>query len=332
MRPSIARKQKIVQELIDLMRGKRTVALASIQGVPAHLMQKVRRNLRGKAVIRVSKNTLIRRAIDALKKEDPGIEKLLEYMQGPTAIVVSDLDPFELFKLLSAEKEYSALRPGQIAPFDVVVKPGPTGVPAMAIAEIKAAGLPVRVNKGMVEVTEEFVAVKAGERVSPTLANALAKIGVKPIEVYVRIEAAYSEGIVFPRDVLAVDVEKVRADIMEAHRRALNLAVNAGYPTKESLPIMIAKAHMNAIALAVAAGYVTKESAPHILARAQARMLALASRLPPEALDEELRALLGAAAQAAPREEKAEEKKEEEEGGEEEKEEEAAAGLASLFG
>lgn len=331
MRPSILRKQKIVEELVNLARGRRTIAVASIEGVPASLMQRIRKKVSGKAVIKVAKNRLIARAFEALKEEDPGITKLLEYMKGPTALVVSDMDPFELFKILSSEKEYAPLRPGQVSPIDVVIKPGPTAAPATAIAEVKAAGLPARAGRGAVEITEEFVAVRAGEVVSPSMAKALMLLGVKPLELYVKVEAAYSEGIVFPRDVLAVDVEKVREDIVRAHWHALNLAVNVGYPTKESAPLLIAKAHRHAVALAVAAGYVTKHTARYIIARAYAQMLALACRLPPDALDDDLRKIVGAAATVQQKTEEApEEKKEEKE--EEKQEEEAAAGLASLFG
>ncbi len=332
MRPGILRKQKIVEELINLMRGRRTIAVASIDGVSARLLQKVRKNTSGKAVIKVAKNRLIARALEALKEEDPGITKLVEYMKGPTALVVSDMDPFELFRLLSSEKEYAPLKPGQIAPTDVVIKPGPTAAPAPAIADVKAAGIPARINKGVIEVTEEFVAVKAGEVVSQHTAKALSLLGVKPLELYVKIQAAYSEGIIFPRDVLAIDVEKVREDIIRAHRHALNLAVNAGYPTKESLPILVAKAHTQAVALAVAAGYVTKYTARHIIAKAYAQMLALASRLPPDALDDDLRRKIGAAATATVQQKAEEEEKKKEEEEEKKEEEEAAAGLASLFG
>jgi len=333
MRPSIIRKQKIVEELVTLISSGNTVAIASIEGVPASLMQKVRKELAGKAKIKVAKNNLIKRALDAAKEKKKGIEKLLNYMEGPTAVIVSNMDPFELYKLLRKLKENAPLRPGQIVEEDVVVKPGPTGLPAMMIGEIKAAGIPVRLNKGVVEGEKEFVAVKAGERVDAKLANALAKIGVTPVELWVRIRAIYSDGIIFPADVLAVDVEKVKTDIIRAHAHALNLAVHAGYPTKESMPILIAKAYTHALNLAVHAGYVTKESARYILARAYSRMLALASRLPAEALDEELQKKLSVQVRPTEEQKEGKEEKEEEEKQEEgAKEEEAAAGLASLFG
>ena len=90
--------------------------------------------------------------------------------------------------------------------------------------------------------------------------------------------------------------------------------------------------------LAVESGIMTPETVEPILGRAQARAMALASRIP-DALDDELRErLAGAAAAPAPAEEEEEapapEEKKKDEDKEEEKvsEEDAAAGLSSLFG
>lgn len=96
------------------------------------------------------------------------------------------------------------------------------------------------------------------------------------------------------------------------------------------MPFLIQKAFINARALSVETAFVTKETAGDILAKAQAQALALASKLPDEALDEDIKAKLSSVeVSAAPA---AEEEKEEEKKEEEKKEEDTgAAGLALLF-
>ncbi len=333
VRKNILKKQKVVEELAEMLSSGKTVAVASIDRVPADLMQKVRRELAGKAKIRVVKNRLLLRALEKVKDKIENIEGLEEHIDGPTAVIVTDMDPFRLFKILKELKEYVPVKAGQVAPVDIVVPKGVTPVPAPMIAEIKAAGIPSKVSKGFVEVTEDFVAVRAGEVVPHHIADALLKLEVKPIEVMVRINAAWSEGLIFLRDVLDVSVEKVLEDLRTAAAYALNLAVNVAYPTTESIKILLAKAAAEAKNLSINAGYVTKDTAPQILAKARAQALALASRLPPEALDESTRAMVESAASAAASSPApVEEKKEEEQEEDEKSEEEAAAGLASLFG
>lgn len=332
VRENILKKQKIVEELAEMITGAKTVAVASIDRVPADMMQKVRRELSGKAKIRVVKNRLLLRALEKVKGKIPNIEGLEEHINGQTAVIVTDMDPFKLFKTLKEFRQYAPVKAGQVAPVDIIVPKGITPVPAPMIAEIKAAGIPSKVTKGFVEVTEDYVAVRAGEVVPHTIADALMKLDVRPIEVMVRINAAWHDGIVFLRDVLDVSVEKVLEDLRTAAAHALNLAVNVGYPTAESIKILIAKAAAEARNLSINAGYVTKDTAPQILAKARAQALALASKLPPEALDESTRALVSATSAATPTPAPVEEKKEEEQEEEEKSEEDAAAGLASLFG
>lgn len=332
VRKNIIKKQKVVQELVDLLNSGKTIAVADVTGVPAKLLQETRKGTHRKARIKVVKKRLLLRALEQLKGKIPNIESLEDHVEGQVAVIVSEEDPFRLFKMFKQYVEYLPVKAGSVAEQDIIVPKGVSGVPAPMIAEIKAAGIPSKVSKGFVEVTEEFVAVKAGETVSQQIANALALLDVKPVEARVKINAAWSEGMVFTRDVLDVSVEQILADMAKAASQALNLAVNAGYPTKKSMPLLIAKAYANAMNLALNAGIVNKETVDKILAKARAQALALASRLPEDVLDEKAKAALQNVAAATPASQPAEEKAEEQEEEEENKEEEAAAGLASLFG
>lgn len=323
VRENILKKQKIVDELAEMISRGKTVAIASIDCVPASSMQKIRRELADKVKIKVVKNSLILRAL-----EKAGAEKveLGEHISGPTAVIVTDMDPFRLYRRLKELREYAPAKAGQVALTEIVVEKGVTPVPAPMIAEIKAAGIPSKVTRGFVEITEDYVAVKEGETISQGIANALSKLGVKPVEIMVRINAAWNEGMIFVRAVLDVSVEKVLEDVRKASAQAMNLAVNVAYPTKESVGMILAKAGANAKNLSINAGYVTGETLAPILAKARAQAIAVASKLPPDALDESTRALMESA------EKEDEETPTSSADEEKEEEEDAASGLASLFG
>ncbi len=330
VRKNILKKQKIVKELVEMLTSAKTVAIADVTGVPSHLIQEVRKDTKNVAKMRVVKKRLLLRALEEAKKSLPNIEKIEEHVVGQVAVIVSDEDPFRLFKKFEAHVEHLPVKPGAVAESDIVIPKGVSGVPAPMIAEIKGAGIPSKVSRGFVEVTEEYVAVKAGEKVPVNIAKALALLDVRPIEARVKINAAWSEGMIFTRDVLNVSVEKVLADVAKAASAAMNLAVNAGYPTRKSMPMLIAKAYFGAINLAVNAGIVNEKTVARILAKARAQALALASQLPEDVVGAEIKAAIQASAPAAPAQ--PEETGNEQDEEEEDKEEEAAAGLASLFG
>ncbi len=326
MRRAILEKQKKVEELITLIKKYRTVAIASIEGVPASLLQKVRKALYGKAIIKVAKNAILERAL-----KGSGHEHLIPYISGPSAIILTDASPIELYREITSLKDYKFLSPGKPSPVDVVLQPGPAGVPATMISELKAAGIPVKMVKGAVYIEKEEKILSAGDIVSPEVASALRKMNVRPIEVFVRINAAESEGLTFTADVLSITPEMVKEWVRDAAAKGFNLAYNLGYPTPETLKLFIADAHRKAVSLAVNIGYVAKETVRPLLAKAYAHALALVNVLPEEALDEDLRKLRSSSPQQKVEEERKEEEKKEEEG-EEEKGEDVSAGLASLFG
>lgn len=316
MRRAILEKQRKVQELRSMVEKYRTVMIATIENVPAHMLHSLRNKLRDRAVIKVYKNVVIRKALEGVK------DNLIPFVEGhPSAVILTNEDPLSIYREISSFAEFAPLRPGKPAPEDIRIEPGPVPVPVTMLSELKAAGLPVRSMKGSVQLEKEYI-IPAGTIIDERLARALELMGVKPIKIFLRVLAAHSDGLLFKEDVLSITPSDVLEEIKQASVQAFNLAFNAGYPTKQTLPFVIADAHRKALSLALTAGYVTKETLPAILVIARARAVALSLQLPPEFQDESVKALT---------QEKKEEKKEEEKK-EEEKEEEPAAGLAALFG
>ncbi|AEA46954.1 50S ribosomal protein L10 [Archaeoglobus veneficus] len=325
-------KVQAVEEVKRLFTGYPVVALVSFRGVTARQMQDIRRNFRDFAVIWVTKNTLIEKALRSLGGD---YEKVLDYLGDQIAIVATQLNPFKLYKKLEETKVPSPLKPGQVSPVDVVVEKGPTSFPpGPVIGDLQAGGIPAAIEKGKIVIEETVTVVKAGEVVKPEVARALELLEVKPVKLGLDVRVVYENGVVFTPDMLAIDAGKVFEDFVDAYRKALNLAVNAAYVAPETAEILIAKAVMDARNLAINAAIFEKDVIEDILAKAHGEMLSLVSLLPPEALDEELLNLRSAVpAQVSveeKKEEAVEEEKEEEE--EEEKEEEALEGFGALFG
>ena len=323
-----------VEKIRKLISSYRVLALVSFQGVPASLMQKMKRELRGKAELRVVKNTLLSLALDSV---DKGYEALKNYIKGQIAIIATNENPFKLFKMIESMKISAPLKPNQISPVDVVLNEGPTPLtPGPAVAELQMVGIPVAVEKGKVVIKSKATVVKAGQVVRPEVAKALEKLGIKPLRVGLETIAVY-DGVVLTPDLLRIDEEAIIKDLQNAYSIALNLAVNCCYVTRETAQILLLKAYNDARNLAINACIMEKEVMPDLIAKAHMQMLALASTLPEQALDEDLKALLAGSAvqkveekpdKVEKKEEKEEKKKEEGE----KKEEEAVEGLAALFG
>lgn len=64
------------------------------------------------------------------------------------------------------------------------------------------------------------------------VAEVLSKLGIKPMDVGLALQAAYYRGSVFTPDMLAIDEEAYANNIAFAARQAFNLSVNAAIPTR----------------------------------------------------------------------------------------------------
>lgn len=324
-------KVETVNELRNLIKNYPVLAVLGFRGVTASQMQRIRREFRNFGVLKVVKNSLLEKALESMGGD---YVNLKDFIQDQTAIFLTQMNPFKLYKKFEESKELSFLKPNQISPVDIVLQPGPVNIPpGPMMADLQAAGIPLAIEKGKVVIKNQVTLVKAGEVVRPEVARALEKLEIKPIKVGLEVRAVY-DGVILTPEHLTLDVGKVVSDLQKAYAKAINLAVNVCYTTKETVGIILVKAVMNARNLAINAGIFENEVMAEILLKAYSNMLALASSLPPEVLDERTKGIVRKEVKEekeVKREEKVEEVKKEEKV-EEKKEDEALEGLSLLFG
>ena len=330
-------KKEEVLELKGIIDKYDVVGIVDLLNIPAKQLQEMRKNLKGKAVIRMSKKNLIDLALEDCNASKNNIVDLSGHMDGQVAIIATEMNPFKLYKILEDSKTQAPAKPGTIAPDDIVVPAGDTGFePGPFLGELQQVGIPAKIDKGKICVQKDTVVVAAGEEVSKQVAATLSRMDINPMEVGIDLKAVYEDEAVYTTDVLAIDEEQTLADVQSAFAQAFNLSVNAAIPTDETISTIITLAYTRAINLGVEAAIMTSETSDKIIGLAQAKMLALASEVSgvEGAIDDELSEKLSnvavAAAPVAEEEEVVEEEEEEEE--EESSEEEAAAGLGALFG
>ncbi len=323
------RKFNEVDELAEKMAQSKAIALINIEGIPSKQFQIMRKNLAGKAEVRISKNTLMARALDKA-----GVKDLGGYIQGSAGLVFTNLSPVKLNRILKENRVSAYAKEGDIAPRDIIVPAGETSLaPGPIISDLQNTGVKAKIEGGKIVVTKDSVVVKKGEVIDRMTANVLSRLGVEPMEIGVDLSAVYEDGLVYRRSVLDVDEETVLLNITSAHQNAFNLALNAGVINAETISPSLQKAFSDSLNLALNAGVINAETIKLSLLKANRQMLSLALRIP-GAVDEDIKSLMGSVQVKEQDESPVVEKKEEikDEKSEEDIEEGAAAGLASLFG
>jgi len=281
-------KREEVDELVDFVESYTSVGIVGVAGIPSRQLQNMRRDLHGSADVRMSRNTLLRRALDEV---DEGYEDLSGYVSGQVALIGTNDNPFGLFQQLEASKTPAPINAGEVAPNDIVIPEGDTGVdPGPFVGELQQVGAEARIMDGSIKVTADSTVLETGEEVSDGLANVLGELGIEPKEVGLDLRAVFSEGVLFEPDELAIDVDEYRADVESAAAAARNLSVNAAYPTARTAGTLLAAAAGEAKSVGLYAAIEDPELMPDLVAQADSQVRALAAHIDDdEALPEELR-------------------------------------------
>ncbi|OAQ53835.1 50S ribosomal protein L10 [Natrinema mahii] len=289
-------KKEEVAELEEIIERYDSIGIVGIAGIPSKQLQDMRRDLYGTAQLRVSRNTLQTRAL-----EDAGLGDLVEHVEGQVGIVGTNENPFSLYKELEASKTPAPINEGEVAPNDIVIPEGDTGVdPGPFVGELQSIGANARIEDGSIQVMEDSTVLAAGEEVSADLANVLNELGIEPKEVGLDLRAVVADGVRFDPEDLDIDVEAYESDVSTAAARARNLAVNASFPTASTAPTLIAKATGEAKSLGLQAAIEDEELMPDLVSKADAQLRALAAQIDDEdALPEELQDVDAAAQPAA---------------------------------
>jgi large subunit ribosomal protein L10 len=288
-------KQDEVEEIKKLITSYSSVGIVGVHGIPSSQLQLMRKNLRGTADVKMCRNNLIFRA---LEDSSDAIKPVSKYVVDQTALLFTNENPFKLQKLLNKGKTAAPIKPGGIAPKDIVVQKGPTSFPpGPIVGELQGSGIPAGIEGGKVVIRETKTVAKAGDVVNAKLASILSRLEIHPVELGLELRAVYENGMIYESKLLAVDETKYISDLTLAVQRAFNLSINSAYPAKATITTLLAKAALESRNLAINAEIIMPEIIDVLLAKANAQMLSvakLASARDANAVSEKLKTKLAA--------------------------------------
>ncbi len=259
-------KESTVEELTKLVNEYPVVGIVDINKLPAAPLQRIKNGLREKALIRVSKRSLIKMAFEKSSKD---LKKLLDIDVIQPALILTKENPFKIVNHLNKNKSPAPAKAGDIAQDDIVVSAGVTDFPpGPAISSFKKVGLKTGVEAGKIKVLADKVICKKGEKITPDMAQIFSMLKMKPMKIGLNVAAMWEDGVVYEKSVLEIDESEYLDKLKLGFTHALNLSIEIGYPTKENIEILIVKAFLNAKELAIEAALPEKDVIEDILARA----------------------------------------------------------------
>ncbi len=330
-------KKDEIEDIKKLITTHTSVGVVGVHGIPSNQLQLMRKSLRGIGDLKMCRNSLIERAI---AESSADVKMINKYVEDQTALLFTNENPFKLYRVLEKGKTAAPIKAGAATPKDIVVEKGPTSFPpGPIVGELTGAGIPAGIEGGKVVIRETKTVAKKGDVVDSKMASILARLEIHPVELGLDLRAVYEKGIIYESKILSVDEITYTNNLTLAVQRAFNLSVNAAYPAKPTINVLLTKAASQSRNLAINAEVIMPEIIDVLLGKANTQMMSvarLAQAKDPNSISSKLKERL----EAAPKEEKkpdaaklpeAPEKKKEEPK-QEAKQEDIAAGLGSLFG
>ncbi|MDD5191520.1 MAG: 50S ribosomal protein L10 [Candidatus Nanoarchaeia archaeon] len=235
-------KEKTVKKLAEKIQNAQTFMIISIKSLPSPQFQSIKKEIRKQADIQVAKKNILIRAIEELKKES--ILPMENHVQDNCAFAISNLDGFELARLLAKNKNPVFARAGQIANAEIEVKAGPTSLaPGPAISELGALGIQISVEDGKINIRQPRVIVRNGEKITTAVASLLQKLDIKPFTIGLEPVAVYDVKDEKIYTNIKIDSEETTNNLKIAAGKSLGFAQKIVYYCRETIGYLLAKAN-----------------------------------------------------------------------------------------
>ena len=214
-------------------------------------MHQIRQALRGKGIVLMGKNTMVRRALRSILTEFPQFERLLPHIKGNIGFVFTSQDLKEVRDVIVANKVAAPARAGAFAPKDVVVPASNTGMEPGKTSFFQALGIPTKIARGTIEIVSDVKVVTAGTRVGPSEATLLNMLNISPFTYGMTVVQIYDQGNSFSPDVLDVDESELIDRFMSGIKTIAALSLALNYPTLVSVTHSLVNAYKNLLAIAL---------------------------------------------------------------------------------
>ncbi|KAB5557177.1 hypothetical protein DKX38_008086 [Salix brachista] len=235
-------------KLCQLLDDYSQILIAAADNVGSTQLQNIRRGLRGDSVVLMGKNTMMKRSV-RIHSEKTGNKAFLNLLPSPPG------DLKEVSEEVAKYKVGAPARVGLVAPIDVVVPPGNTGLDPSQTSFFQVLNIPTKINKGTVEIITPVELIKKGEKVGSSEAALLAKLGIRPFSYGLVVLSVYDNGSVFSPGVLDLTEDDLIGKFATGVTMVASLSLAVAYPTLAAAPHMFINAYKNVLSVAVATEY-----------------------------------------------------------------------------
>jgi len=251
------KKEKYDAKLCSYLDKYNKALVVHADNVGSNQLMMIRKGLRPDSVVLMGKNTMMKRSIKEHCKRTGNEDwmNLAELLVGNVGVIFTTSDLAEIRDLIMTYKVPAPARVGAVAPVDVIVPAGGTGMDPSQTNFFQVLNIATKINKGAVEIVADVHLVKAGDKVGSSEAALLSKLKIMPFSYGLRLVHIYDNGAVYDPKVLDISEESILKSFASGVTNVACVSLACDYPTLASVPHSVINAYKNVLAIALETEY-----------------------------------------------------------------------------
>jgi len=257
------KKVNYAKQLNELLDTYDKIMIVGCDNVRSRQMQNIRIALRGKAVLLMGKNTLVKKIMTdrSLKsgadRDKQIVAKLVadELLVGNVGLIFTNGDLQKIKEVVEKERVQAPAKAGALAPVDVVVPAGNTGLEPTKTSFFQALSITTKITKGTVEIIKDEKVIHAGQKVGSSEATLLQMLGINPFYYGLIIQYIWDQGSVYSAEVLNLTQQDKINRFQEGIANVAAVSLALGWTTKASFPHVLMNAFKDILAVSVGTDY-----------------------------------------------------------------------------
>ncbi|KAL2254366.1 mRNA turnover protein 4 homolog [Sesamum indicum] len=175
-------KENVVNSIRDAVEKYDSVYVFSFENMRNLKFKEFRERLKSSSRFFLGSNKVMQVALGRSVADEirSGLHKISKLLRGDSGLCFTSLPKEEIQRLFDEYEDYDFARTGSTATETVELKEGPLDHFTHEMEPfLRKQGMPVRLNKGVVELVSDFVVCEEGKPLSPESARILRLLGIK---------------------------------------------------------------------------------------------------------------------------------------------------------
>jgi len=250
-----AKKEAYFVKLERLLNEYPSIFIVNVDNVGSNQMHQIRLALRGVGVILMGKNTMVRKVLKNMMAERPELSKLNEIVKGNIGFVFTKGDLKEVRGKIVSNRVAAPAKAGTMAPIDVIVPAGNTGMEPGKTSFFQALSVPTKIARGTIEIVSDVHLIKKDTKVGASEAALLNMLNISPFTYGLTVTYVWDSTTIFTPDVLDVDDSLFIENLKKGISNMAAISLGLGIPTAASVPHLLINGFKNLLSVGLETEY-----------------------------------------------------------------------------